>query len=318
MSRPRTPIPHVDLYGGEALPDGMVQVNFERIPERSSRFEWVIEPHVHDAMVQVLLVMAGGGEVQIDDQRRVIAPPCLVVVPAGHVHAFRFRPEVDGPVVTAAQRPLESLLAAMAPDLLPALREPTVLPVDPQGRPAAALGPLFDAIEREARTTAPGQAAALQALLVAVLVQVARLRAITPDGRLDPRSRKAVQIERFRALLDAHLREHWPVARYALALGLSASQLGRLCREVLGCAPLEVIHARLLHEARRELVHAPLAVKQIAALLGFEDEAYFGRFFRRLSGQSPTAFRAAARSRAPAACRAGVDPVGSPDSQSAA
>jgi AraC family transcriptional activator of pobA len=291
----RVPIPHVDLYGGEALPGGLDVVNFERIPERSSRFDWVIEPHVHDALVQVLLVQAGGGEVLIDDRRRMLEPPCLVVVPAGHVHAFRFDPQVDGPVVTAAQRPLEQLASALEPDLLPALREPAVLPVDPHGRPSAALAPLFDAIEREARTSAPGQAAAALALLVAVFVQVARLRAITPGGRLDPRSRKAMQIERFRALVDVNLREHWPVVRYAQALALSASQLGRLCREVLGCPPLEVIHARLVHEARRELVHSPLTVKQVAALLGFDDEAYFGRFFRHRTGLSPTAFRTQVR-----------------------
>ena len=288
-------IPHVDLYGGEALPGGLDVVNFERIPERSSRFDWVIEPHVHDALVQVLMVVVGGGEVLIDDRRRVLEAPCLVVVPAGHVHAFRFHPQVDGPVVTAAQRPLESLLSSLQPDLLPALREPTVLPVDPQGRPSAALGPLFGAIEREARTGAPGQATAALALLVAVFVQVGRLRALTPGGRLDPRSRKAMQIERFRALVDLHLRAHWPVARYAQAVGLSASQLGRLSREVLGCPPLAVIHARLVHQARRELVHSPLTVKQIAGALGFDDEAYFGRFFRHQTGLSPTAFRAQAR-----------------------
>ena len=160
MRQSRASIPHVDLYGGEALPRGLDVVNFERIPARSSRFDWIIEPHVHDALVQVLMVVAGGGEVLIDDRRRVLEAPCLVVVPAGHVHAFRFDPQVDGPVVTAAPRPLESLLSSLQPDLLPALREPTVLPVDPQGRPSAALGPLFDAIEREARTGAPGQAAA--------------------------------------------------------------------------------------------------------------------------------------------------------------
>lgn len=297
-------IPHLALYGGEPMPDWADLVNFERIPERSSRFGWEIAPHVHDALVQVLYPVRGGGEAVVDGRRWRLQPPCLVVVPAGHVHAFSFQPDIDGPVVTAAQRPLETLATAIAPGLLPALRQPTVLPVDPHGRPAQALGPLFEAIEREARTTAPGHAAAGIALLAAVFVQVARLGAITAGGAEDARTRKAVRVERFRALVDAHLREHWPVARYAAALGISAGQLGRLCREMLGCAPLDVVHARLVHEAQRELVHSPLSVKQIAAALGFDDEAYFGRFFRLRTGLRPTEFRAAGRAQ-----RANVAPA---------
>ena len=52
-----------------------------------------------------------------------------------------------------------------------------------------------------------------------------------------------------------------------------------------------------LPEAERELVYSTLAVKQIAGLLGFADEAYFGRFFRKHTGATPTDFRAAARAR---------------------
>lgn len=37
------------------------------------------------------------------------------------------------------------------------------------------------------------------------------------------------------------------------------------------------------------------AVKQVAAELGFDDEAYFGRFFRKHTGYRPTDFRTQAR-----------------------
>jgi len=44
-------------------------------------------------------------------------------------------------------------------------------------------------------------------------------------------------------------------------------------------------------------VYSTLAVKQIAGLLGFADEAYFGRFFRKQTGTTPSEFRQAARQR---------------------
>jgi AraC-like DNA-binding protein len=52
-------------------------------------------------------------------------------------------------------------------------------------------------------------------------------------------------------------------------MGLTAGQLSRICREVLGMSALDVINARLVHEAQRELVYSVGSVKQLAAELGF-------------------------------------------------
>ena len=53
----------------------------------------------------------------------------------------------------------------------------------------------------------------------------------------------------------------------------------------------------VLHEAPRELAYSSLSIKQIAAELGFDDDAYIGRFFKKQTGHRPTAFRALARRR---------------------
>jgi AraC family transcriptional regulator, transcriptional activator of pobA len=294
-------IPHVALYGDKALPAEVDLVHIERIPERSSLHAWEIDPHVHDAMLQILYVERGGGEAFIDDRQWRLAPPCLIVVPAHCVHGFHFRRDIDGPVITAAQRPLEALLDALAPGLRQQVLKPAVLPVDAGGRHAQALSPLFDAIAREMRTTGLAHGAAGVSLLAALVVQIARIGASTQAAQGDDtrsmRSRKAQQVERFRGLLDAHFRERWAVERYARSLGVTAGQLGRLTRELLGMSTLDAINARVLHEAQRELVYSTLSIKQVAAELGFDDEAYFGRFFKKHGGLTPTEFREAGRRR---------------------
>ena len=290
-------VPHFDLYGSLEQPAWRGLVHVERIPDRAARHDWQISPHVHDVLTQVLFVQAGGGRAVIEKAIWALKPPCLVVVPAGSVHGFRFLPGTDGAVITAAQRPLESAAAAFAPGLLHAMRRPAVISVDSGARHAEALLPLIDATAREARVHAPGEAAAGMALLVALFVQVARLSGgAAGGGDALAHSRKAARIERFQALLDAGFKARWPVQHYASELGVTPGQLTRLCREWLGMSSLEVINRRVLHEAQRQLVYASLSIKQIAAELGFADEAYFGRFFRKQTGQTPTAFRSAARS----------------------
>ncbi len=119
-------------------------------------------------------------------------------------------------------------------------------------------------------------------------------------------------MERFRALVDAHFRERRPIESYAAEMGLSAGQLSRLCREALGASSLDVVNARVLHEAERELVYSTLGIKQIAGVLGFADEAYFGRFFRKQTGRTPTEFREAARRRLAPEAANKVAPPGTP------
>jgi AraC family transcriptional activator of pobA len=288
-------LPNYDLYGTEAKPAWLDSFSFEWIPERSAPNNWEIDAHTHDAMMQLLYVCRGSGEALIDGTKWAIEPPCLIVIPAHVVHGFHFSPEMDGPVVTAPQRPLEALAAVARPELLSVLRTPAVIPVAEEARHADALMPLFLALEQESRAYAPGQIAAGSALLLALFVQIARIGENREAGAGVERSRRAARIERFRAMVDRHFSEHLPVEHYAAALGVSAGQLARLCRESLGMSPLDVINARLMHEAQRELVYSTLAVKQIAGFLGFEDEAYFGRFFKKHAGRTPTAFRELAR-----------------------
>jgi len=293
-----TSVPRFALYGTDSSPAWADLVNHERIPIRSSKYNWEIDPHVHEGLLQVLYIErgSGGGEALIDGRRWSLQPPCLVLIPSGAVHGFHFRNDIDGPVITAAQRPLESLMAAIAPELLPHIRTPKVLPLDPDSPFVESLMPLFDGIEREARFAAPGQVVAGMSLLAALFVQVARLSdsaAASPGD--DPRSRKAGQIEQFRNLVNERFRQHRGVEPYAQQLGLTAGHLGRLCREALGMSPLDVINARVVHEAQRELVYSTLSVKQVAAELGYDDEAYFGRFFKKHTGQRPTEFREMAR-----------------------
>jgi AraC family transcriptional activator of pobA len=87
------------------------------------------------------------------------------------------------------------------------------------------------------------------------------------------------------------------VSWHAQALGITPGQLTRLSHELLGLSAQAVINARVVHEAQRELIYSSLSVKQIAAVLGFEDEAYFGRFFKKHTGHRPTEFRALGRRR---------------------
>ncbi|WP_233801703.1 helix-turn-helix domain-containing protein [Paraburkholderia sp. HP33-1] len=286
-------IPNYDLYGESARPPWYDAFNFEWIAERSRPNDWHIAAHRHDALLQILYIRSGSGYVLIESEKLTIEAPCLILLPAQTVHGFAFSPEIDGLVITAAQRALESISNAVSPGLVPVLQRPALIPV----RPAIGertLMPLFGLLEEEFRGGARGHIAAGMSLMIALFVQVARLTDAASSAGATINDRRAAQIKRLRELIAAHVREHHPVDFYAEKLGVTAAQLGRICREELGHSPLSLVNDQLIREAQRDLVYSGSSIKQIAHALGFEDAAYFSRYFRKQTGVTPKEFQAAA------------------------
>uniref|UniRef100_UPI0025CC9E14 helix-turn-helix domain-containing protein n=1 Tax=uncultured Stenotrophomonas sp. TaxID=165438 RepID=UPI0025CC9E14 len=133
---------------------------------------------------------------------------------------------------------------------------------------------------------------ALLTLLLLMLVRGLPLEQHPLDGASSHDIRLA---ERFRELIEQHYRENLQLQDYASMMAVSLVQLRSACASATGQSPTKLIHARLITEAKRNLIFGDLSVEQIAFSLGFTDAAYFTRFFRKEVGQAPSQFRNAAR-----------------------
>jgi AraC family transcriptional activator of pobA len=100
-----------------------------------------------------------------------------------------------------------------------------------------------------------------------------------------------MHLARYRALVDASFRAKPSLAALSQQLGITPTQLNRVCRQLTGRPALALLHARVMLEAQRDLAYTTLSVKQIALGLGFSEAGYFTRFFQRLSGRTPTQWR---------------------------
>jgi AraC-like DNA-binding protein len=52
--------------------------------------------------------------------------------------------------------------------------------------------------------------------------------------------------------------------------------------------PLEVIHTRIIAEAKRLFYYTDKSIKEIADYLGFEDAAHFSKLFKKHTSQNPS------------------------------
>lgn|GEM_PF-5384840 len=224
-------IPNYALYGERARPAWQDMLHLEWINERSELHQREIKPHQHDSLLQILYIRSGVGEVSLENSRMPFEAPCLILLPRRTVHAFTYSQDCDGPVITAAQRPLESMAGILSSELLAMIQRPRVFPLPWKANGEEPIWPLFRLIEEEADSPERGNVAAGHALLLALLMRIARLEAPAPAQPISNPRHVAV-LNRFRELVDAHFRNHWSLARYAETLGVTPTTLGRICRKL--------------------------------------------------------------------------------------
>ena len=282
-------------------------LHIESIDARSRLHDWEINAHLHRGLHQLVWLHAGQVGAVLDEVRGDSQGPALVVIPPGVAHAFRFSRQAQGHVLTFNASKLAEDEAAALRSLGESLRQlfaaPRVVVLDPEASVVPRLQALFKALHAESHAgdVADGPvpvwlARALVWRLAQVAGQATPATPATPAKPATPATGPAARrgpplYTRWVVLLESHYREHWPVSRYAEMLGLSTERLNRLVRAETGHSAQRLVHARLAREATRQLVHVAAPVSKLAFELGFEDPAYFCRFFKRHTGLSPRAYR---------------------------
>ena len=105
-------------------------------------------------------------------------------------------------------------------------------------------------------------------------------------------SRPAELSRQFRMLMAKNIRTIKSPSGYSTRLNVSQSYLNESVKHITGFSISYWIQQEVLLEAKRLLYYSELNVKQIAYELGYDDPAYFSRFFRRAAGMSALEFRA--------------------------
>lgn len=284
-------LPSYSLYGEQGRAADIEWLHCESVAERSRLHNWEIRPHRHELLYQILFIRTGRAELALEATSATVRGPCVVTVPALAVHGFHFSSDVDGVVVTVLEQHLQRLLESeegLKDRLLP-LRHHRLDRLS-----AADIGAAVLALRSEYQGTAPWRALAIDAALLRLLLALGRRLPAANEAPSRHAARALEHVQRFRDLVESRFREQPALSSCAAELGITPTQLNRVCQQVLGHAALGVLHARLVLEAQRELAYTNLSVKQIAFDLGFSDAGYFTRFFQRRTGSAPTVWRAAA------------------------
>jgi transcriptional regulator GlxA family with amidase domain len=95
--------------------------------------------------------------------------------------------------------------------------------------------------------------------------------------------------------MDAASHEAWPVERLGRVSHVSEAHFARSFRQAFGVPPHRYLLTRRIERATALLRDTNLAITEIAFQTGWESLGTFGRTFRDVTGDSPSAVRARAR-----------------------
>lgn len=241
---------------------------------------------------QAFFVSRGRATLSIDGQEELELPaPAALWLPRRVSGTFVLAAGSEGAMLSAAEDFVWRMVgdSPAAVQLHDVIERVVVAQSEKLADHAGDIGRAFEMMTEEGLHHLPGGAAVVGAYFSVLLLLIWRA-----SGALVPMKTSgtgATTLQRFRQIVELRYREQPAITDIARALGITYDHLHRACIAGTGRSPMELIHGRLIAEAKLRLGQSEQSVEQIGFGLGFRDPGYFSRFFKSRTGEPPGAYR---------------------------
>jgi AraC-like DNA-binding protein len=233
---------------------------------------------------EIFFFEEGGGSQLIDfTEFPVIKDSCYIVYPQ-QVHLLKRGPDASGQLV---QFPEEIVPSDQLKNLLRQVSfgiNPAVI-FENDRKKLEQFFPLLGLLKQSTEKSSGFSREIALHFLQALLLQMVESREVTQNSTLSD-DRKL--LFRFQHLLEEQFLHNHSVREYAAQVNTSEKKLSAITKKHLGLNPLQVIHNRVLLEAKRILLFEKTSHKEIAFRLGFDSPASFSQFVKNKTGFSPS------------------------------
>ena len=111
------------------------------------------------------------------------------------------------------------------------------------------------------------------------------------SSRMQGYSMADTYFRNFINLINDHVQREHEVAFYAEQLHITPKYLNEICKLKSGHKAKEIISTILVTLVKREITYSSKSMKELASEFNFSDQSSLGKFFRKLTGQSPLTFK---------------------------
>lgn len=244
-------------------------------------------PHRHH-FYSFFLITHGEGSHSIDFNTHILKPNRLFLIAPGQVHAWQELQQVKGFAVLFTDSFVALSKGRKLMATLPLFRLQQNTYLDLSDAELKRWVEELHHMEAEIQSPDDFSGDAFFYALGYLLIRASRLlRQRTPKKNIPLQD----ILLTFQELIEKHFTEFRAPRDYAALLNITANYLNAVCKKKSGKSAGELIRQRVLLEAKRLLAHTSLTVAEIAHKLTFDDNSYFGRYFKKYVGMTPETFR---------------------------
>lgn len=263
------------------------ELAFKIFPFENDTFFDHIQRHNY---YSIILIYSGAAELQLELEKYELSPKAIVCVSPYQPYAIK------------AKGPMEGIALNFHSDFFCTYKHQNEIQTEgvlfhnvfqPSFFNIADEKPLLGILEQmkmEITQEHIGQHQQLVSYLKIFLVSVLRMKNDFPD-QSEIASQRPEIMQQLVTNIETYFQQKHSTVDYAEMLNISTSALGKLVRKHFGKTLTHLIADRILVEAKRELYLTSKSVKEISYLLGYRDEYYFSRFFKKHVGISPSVYR---------------------------
>lgn len=260
-----------------------------RLEKDLQEIGYSLKPHSHDCYL-IVIITQGAGSHTIDGEHFKIEAPCIFLLIPGQIHSFEFTKTIQGFAVYFTMDFYLHYARERHFDKIPFFR--TAQPqsfVKTDAESMKFISVLLEEMLKELTLDLKAKEEVLRNFLDILLIRINRLWS---HQKLIPgKITSVVQIRRLLRLIETHYKKIKTPGEYARLMNLTPNHLNTMCRQSLRRTVTELIHDRIILEAKRLLAYTDWGVKKIADHIGFKDSSYFLRLFKKKMGMTPDQFR---------------------------
>lgn len=277
------------IYGDNAIDMVRDIIHITPMELTGKRHEWFIKPHLHSDLFQIFVVESGSLELIINDESQIVESVSFFSIPKNSSHGLRMNADTKGWVISLYDKSLENMLK-LDTDIINTIDEIHISKLDEDDKIINdALITIRKCIE-EYYSELPGKQHALQYLVGMMLLRLYRIFVTSSAVHLSDNKNK-IYYRRFVQLIKETKSFKISIEDYASRLNISSGHLNRICKDVSGLSPKDVVINFFIDEAKIYLRNFEMSISEISYELDIEDPAYFTRLFKKKTELTPKEFR---------------------------